>query len=114
VNSGIHTVMYPTKDLGEAKTLYQTLLGVEPYVDQPYYVGFRLEDQEIGLDPNGHAKGMSGPVTYYHVDDLKGLLAQLVDGGAEQRGDIQDVGGGKLIVSVADADGNIFGLLQEP
>ncbi|TMD43683.1 MAG: glyoxalase, partial [Chloroflexi bacterium] len=28
--------------------------------------------------------------------------------------EVQDVGGGKLIASVKDADGNITGLLQSP
>ena len=45
MNSGIHTVIYPVEDLGRAKALYQSLLGTDPYVDEPYYVGFRLGDQ---------------------------------------------------------------------
>jgi predicted enzyme related to lactoylglutathione lyase len=113
VNSGIHTVIYPVKDLAKSKALYGTLLGIEPYADEPYYVGFRLEDQEFGLDPNGHDKGMTGPVGYYHVDDIKGTLGRLLDGGATQQGEIRDVGGGRLIVTLTDPDGNVFGLLQD-
>ena len=52
---GITLLVYPVKDLARAKTLYSKLLGVEPYADAPYYVGFRIGDQEIGLDPNGTA-----------------------------------------------------------
>jgi hypothetical protein len=64
---------------GQAKALYQALLGAEPYVDEPYYVGFRLGDQEFGLDPNGHRQGTPGPVTYYRVEVLAKSL--LVDSG---------------------------------
>jgi len=60
VNQGIRTIIYPVEDLGSAKALYSKLSGVEPYVDEAYYVGFRVGDQEIGLDPNGHKQGMTG------------------------------------------------------
>jgi len=90
------------------------LLGTEPYVDEPYYVGFRLGDQEFGLDPNGHRQGTPGPVTYYHVDDLKDPLGRLRETGASQQSEIRDVGGGKLVVTLTDPDGNVFGLSQEP
>ncbi|MEO8285178.1 MAG: VOC family protein [Chloroflexota bacterium] len=112
MNQGIKTVIYPVKDIAQAKTLYSKLLGVEPYLDQPYYVGFSIGGQEIGLDPHGHNKGMTGPVGYWHVDDIKGTLQSLLEAGAQTQQDIQDVGGGKLIATVKDADGNIFGLLQ--
>jgi hypothetical protein len=48
---GIKLLVYPAKDLAKAKKLYSTLLGVEPYIDGAYYVGFCLQGQEIGLDP---------------------------------------------------------------
>ena len=111
MNPGIRTVIYPVRDIARAKTLYRTLLGVEPYTDQAYYVGFRVGDQEIGLDPNGHQAGMTG---YYHVDDIKQSLQSLVDAGAQMQQEIKDVGGGRLIATVKDADGNIIGLIQTP
>lgn len=73
--SGISTVVYPVEDLDRAKAFYGTLLGIEPYVDEAYYVGFRVGDQEIGLDPHGHAAGMTGPVGYRQVDDVEKSLA---------------------------------------
>jgi catechol 2,3-dioxygenase-like lactoylglutathione lyase family enzyme len=66
MTSGIKTVLYPVKDLARAKALYGKLLGVEPDMDEAYYVGFRVGDQDVGLDPNGHSKGMTGPVGYWH------------------------------------------------
>ena len=109
MNQGIRTVIYPVKDIAQAKALYSKLLGVEPYADEAYYVGFRVGDQEIGLDPHGHNAGMTG---YYHVDDIKKSLQLLLDAGAQAQQEVHDVGGGKLIASVKDADGNIIGLIQ--
>ncbi|MGN6675932.1 MAG: VOC family protein, partial [Thermomicrobiales bacterium] len=94
MTSGMKTIIYPVTDLAQAKTLYSTLLGVEPYADAAYYVGFRVGDQEIGLDPNGHRKGQTGPIGYYHVADIKTSLQQLLDAGAEVQQAITDVGGG--------------------
>ena len=112
MNEGIKTVIYPVKDLAQAKALYSRLLGVEPYADQPYYVGFKVGDQDVGLDPNGHRSGMTGPVGYHHVDDIRTTLQALLDFGAQVYQDIRNVGGGRLIATVKDADGNVIGLLQ--
>ncbi len=114
MNQGIKTIIYPVNDIAQAKALYSQLLGVEPYMDQPYYVGFNVDGQDIGLDPYGHRKGMTGPVCYYHVDDIKGSLQSLLAGGAQAQQAVKDEGGGKLTASVKDADGNIIGLVQFP
>jgi predicted enzyme related to lactoylglutathione lyase len=114
MTSGIKTVIYPVKDLARAKALYAKLAGVEPYADEAYYVGFKVGDQDLGLDPNGHAQGMTGPVGYWEVDDIEGLIGQLVEAGAEVQQAATDVGGGKLIARLKDADGNLIGLAQSP
>jgi predicted enzyme related to lactoylglutathione lyase len=114
MNQGVKTIIYPVKDIAQAKTLYGNLLETDPYMDAPYYVGFKVGDQDIGLDPNGHRQGMTGPVGYYHVDDIKKSLQQLVNAGAQMQQEVKDVGGGKLIASVKDVDGNIIGLIQSP
>jgi predicted enzyme related to lactoylglutathione lyase len=114
MSSGMKTVIYPVKDAGQAKELYSRLLGVAPYVDEPYYIGFSVEGQEIGLDPNGHSQGMTGPVGYYNVDDISKSLEQLLEAGAAALQAVRDVGGGKLTASVTDADGNVIGLIQSP
>jgi len=94
------------------RAFFGQLLGSEPYVDQPYYVAFRVGEQEIGLLPNGHATGMSGPLGYFHVDDIKKALEALVKEGAQIQQPVKDVGAGKLVASIKDADGNLIGLLQ--
>ena len=114
MTEGVKTIMYPVTDLARAKALYSKLVGVEPYMDEPYYVGFNVEDQDVGLDPHGHGKGMTGPVGYWHVDDIEESLQALLDAGAEALQEVRDVGGGKLLASMKDADGNVIGLLQAP
>jgi predicted enzyme related to lactoylglutathione lyase len=109
MNQGIKTVIYPVKDIARAKKRFSTLLGIEPYADAAYYVGFKVGDQDIGLDPNGHKHGVTA---YYHVSDIKQSLQSLVDDGAQVLEAIKDVGGGRLIASAKDADGNIIGLVQ--
>jgi predicted enzyme related to lactoylglutathione lyase len=109
---GVKTIIIPVRDLAAAKALYGTVLGVEPYADEPYYVGFRVGDQEIGLDPNGHNHEMTGPVSYCHVDDVAASLRQALDAGWRTRQEVKDVGGGGLAAIVEDADSNVLGLLQ--
>lgn len=105
-------IVYPVRDLAKAKPLYRALLGVEPVMDEPYYVGFDLDGQHVGLDPHGHDKGMTGAVCYWRVDDIKSSLQALLDGDAKSVQEITDVGGGAMIAAVKDADGNVVGLIQ--
>jgi predicted enzyme related to lactoylglutathione lyase len=109
MNKGVKTIIYPSKDINQAKSLFRKLLGVEPYADQPYYVGFKIGDQDIGLVPGNPEAGMTA---FYHVDDIKISLQILVDGGAGIIQEIKNVGGGRLIASAKDEDGNIIGLIQ--
>jgi predicted enzyme related to lactoylglutathione lyase len=112
--AGLRTVIYPVKDLASAKAIFTELLGAAPSMDEPYYVQFGAGDQEVGLDPNGHGKGMTGPVGYWHVDDIEGALARLLAAGAEAQQPVTDVGGGRRVATVLDPDGNVIGLLQNP
>ena len=112
---GIKSVIYPVKDLVKAKELYRKLLGVEPYFDEPFYVGFQVGDgQEIGLDPNGHTEGMTGSVSYWKVDDIQKAIKSFLAAGATIHQDAKDVGGGILMATVKDIDGNPIGLIQLP
>ncbi|MDN3024168.1 glyoxalase [Streptomyces sp. S.PB5] len=113
MTAGLNTIIYPVKDIARAKVLFSALLETEPYADEPYYVGFKDAGQDVGLDPNGHSRGMTGPVPYWHVTDIRARLAALLDAGAELLQDVTDVGGGKLIASVKDADGNLVGITQD-
>ena len=111
MNGHMRVLVYPAKDIASAKTLFKALLGVEPYADAPYYVGFRTGDLEIGLDPNGRGVG---PIAYWEVEDIGASLQILVDAGGLTVQDVKDVGGGLLIATVKDAAGNTIGLRQQP
>jgi len=69
-------------------------------VDEPYYVGFTVGGQEIGLDPNGHQRGLTGPLAYWPVEDIKQALRQLLAAGAQTHQEVTDVGGGNLTASI--------------
>jgi len=110
----IRTLIYPVRNIELTKSLLAVSLGTEPYVDAPYYVGFRSDGFEIGLDPNGHRQGMTGPVPYTEVADIEATYGLLIEAGAEGVQEPKDVGQGKLIASVKDADGNMLGIMHTP
>jgi predicted enzyme related to lactoylglutathione lyase len=111
---GIKTVLHPVSDLEAAKAVYTALLGVPPQHDAPYYVGFDVEGQHIGLVPGRGPGGMSSPVAYWHVSDIEAKLAEVTAAGAVVQEPARDVGGGRLVATVTDPDGNVLGLLQDP
>ena len=89
---GIKTVLHPVSDLAAAKAVYTALLGVAPQSDEPYYVGFEAEGQQIGLVPSGGEQGMTGPVAYWHVPDIEAKLAEVTAAGAKVKEPARDVG----------------------
>ena len=110
---GIKTVLHPVTDLEKAKAVYTALLGVPPSADAPYYVGFDAEGQHIGLVPSGARQGMTSPVAYWHVADIEAKLAEVTAAGVTVQEPPHDVGGGRLVASFTDPDGNVLGLVQD-
>jgi predicted enzyme related to lactoylglutathione lyase len=110
---GIKTVLHPVSDLGKAKEVYAALLGMAPQTDESYYVGFEAAGQHIGLVPGGGPQGMTSPVAYWQVSDIEAKLAELTATGATVKEAAHDVGGGRLVATVTDPDGNVLGLLQD-
>jgi predicted enzyme related to lactoylglutathione lyase len=113
-NQGIKTVLHPVSDLARAKPVYAALLGIQPQADAPYYVGFDAAGQHIGLVPGGGQEGMTSPVAYWQVADIEAKLAEVTAAGATLNEPPRDVGGGRLVASFSDPDGNVLGLLQDP
>jgi len=111
---GIKTVLHPVSDLAKAKPVYTALLGVEPEHDASYYVGYEVAGQHIGLVPGGAQQGMTSPVAYWHVPDIEAKLAEVTAAGATVKEPPHDVGGGRLVATFADPDGNVLGLFQDP
>jgi predicted enzyme related to lactoylglutathione lyase len=111
--SGIQTVLHPVSDLEAAKAMYTALLGMPPQTDSPYYVGYDAAGQQIGLVPGGGPHAMTSPVAYWHVADIEAKLAEVTAAGATVHEAAHDVGGGRLVATVTDPDGNVLGLLQD-
>jgi predicted enzyme related to lactoylglutathione lyase len=114
VTPEVKTLLHPVTDLAKAKEVYAALLGVPPQSDAPYYVGFEAGGQQIGLVPGGGPQGMTSPVAYWHVEDIEAKLAEVTAAGATVKEPAHDVGGGRLVATFTDPDGNVLGLLQDP
>ena len=89
------------------------LLGVHRRRPTAYYVGFEAAGQHIGLVPGGGPQGMTSPVAYWHVPDIEAKLAEVTAAGATVKEPAHDVGGGRLVATFTDPDGNVLGLLQD-
>jgi predicted enzyme related to lactoylglutathione lyase len=108
---GLRTVIYHVDDLEKAKAWYASVLGLPPYFDEPFYVGFNVGGFELGLDPDA-ARGSGGVVAYWGVEDADAALERLLGLGARLRSDVQDVGEGVRVATVEDPFGNPFGLIE--
>jgi predicted enzyme related to lactoylglutathione lyase len=111
---GITVVLHPVTDLKAATPVYSALLGAEPTAGSEYYVGFDVAGQHIGLVPGGGPEAMTSPVAYWRVADIEAKLAEVTAAGATVKEPARDVGGGRLVATVLDGDGNVLGLLQDP
>ncbi len=109
---GIKIVLHPVSDLERAKPVYTALLGMPPQHDAEYYVGYEAEGQHIGLVPGG-GQGMKSPVAYWEVPDIEAKLAEVTAAGATVNESSRDVGGGRLVASFTDPDGNVLGVMQD-
>ncbi len=110
---GVQIILHPVTDLAAAKAVYTALLGIEPAQDAPYYVGYEAAGQQIGLVPNGGPQGMTSPVAYWRVADIEAKLAELTAAGATIHEAAHDVGGGRLVATIKDPDGNVLGVFQD-
>jgi predicted enzyme related to lactoylglutathione lyase len=110
---GVKTILHPVSDLAAAKAVYTALLGISPQADAPFYVGYEAAGQQIGLVPGGGPQGMTSPVAYWHVPDIEAKLAEVTAAGATLKEPARDVGGGRLVATFTDPDGNVLGLIQD-
>lgn len=112
---GLRTAIYHVDDLQSAKEWYTKVLGVEPYFDEPFYVGFNVGGYELGLNPDtSKVKKGSSSYVYWGVRDARAEYRRLLELGAEPHEEVQDVGGGILVATVLDAWGNVFGIIENP
>ena len=113
---GLRTVIYHAPDLAKTKAWYAEALGIEPYFDQPFYVGFNVGGYELGLDPDATSTpgGKGGAVAYWGVANAEESFRRLLSLGATERSAPQEVGEGIRVATVFDPFGNIFGIIENP
>ena len=110
---GLRTAIYPVPDLSGAKLWYEQALGIKPYYDQPYYVGFSVGGFELGLLPDGSA-GIGGAQPLWGVQDAGAEFAHLLALGATELQPVTDVGEGIKVAAVKDPFGNRLGIIENP
>ena len=112
---GLRTVIYHVDNLEKAKAWYTEALGIKPYFDQPFYVGFNVGGFELGLDPDmsSVSKG-NNAVAYWGVKDATASYKRMLELGAKKHSDVNDVGSGIRVATVTDPFGNIFGIIENP
>ncbi|HEV3154239.1 MAG TPA: VOC family protein [Candidatus Baltobacteraceae bacterium] len=109
----VSLIIYPATDLDSAKRFFRELVGADPYVDSPQYVGYKNGDMEIGLIPN-YDKREPGGLAYWTVGDIAAEVKALVNAGGTIVQDVTDVAYGLLVASVKEPNGSIVGLRQPP
>src|SRR5438876_1827121 len=93
---GLRTATYHVDEIEKGKAWYSEVLGVKPYFDQPFYVGFNVAGYELGLQPGvGNATDKAdGAVAYWGVENAEAAFQRIIELGATVHEDVQDVGGG--------------------
>jgi predicted enzyme related to lactoylglutathione lyase len=113
---GLRTCIYRVKDLSSATEWYSQLLGIRPYFDQPFYVGFEVGGYELGLQPEEGEKSSPGEnvETYWGVENIDAVFAQMLAGGATAHQEPTDVGSGIKVATAKDPWGNLVGIIYNP
>lgn len=112
---GLRTCIYIVPDIKEATTWYSSVLGVEPYFNEPFYVGFNVGGYELGLQPEETptVRG-EGVQTYWGVDDVTKTFEKLISQGAKAHTGPEDVGGGIIVATLKDPWNNLIGIIYNP
>jgi catechol 2,3-dioxygenase-like lactoylglutathione lyase family enzyme len=110
---GLRTSIYPAPDLSAAKKWYTEILGIKPYFDQPFYVGFAVGGFELGLLPSA-TPSTSGPQPLWGVANAELAFARLIELGATELAPVTDVGENIKVAAVQDPFGNRLGIIENP
>lgn len=112
---GLRTCIYRVPDLPAGAEWYSNALGIKPYFNEPFYVGFNVGGYELGLHPQMNAvSGGENVETYWGVDDIQSTFAQLLACGATAHEEPTNVGGDIWVAMLKDPWGNILGIIQNP
>lgn len=112
---GLRTCIYRVPDLPAAAEWYSNALGIKPYFNEPFYVGFNVGGYELGLHPQENAvAGGEGIETYWGVADIQATFDHLLATGATAHEPPTNVGGDIWVAMLKDPWGNILGIIQNP
>ena len=113
---GLRKAIYHVDDIEKGKAWYTEILGVKPYFDEPFYVGFNVAGYELGLQPGaGNSDNKAdGVVAYWGVENAVAAFKRILELGATVHEEVQDVGGGIKVATVKDPFGNTFGIIENP
>lgn len=109
---GLRTVIYPAPDLDAVKAWWSGVLGIDPYFDEPFYVGYNVGGYELGLLPT--ADPADGALVYWGVADVAAAVAAAMATGATEHAPVSDVGDGIVTATVRTPHGAILGLIYNP
>jgi predicted enzyme related to lactoylglutathione lyase len=113
---GLRTTIYKVNDLDEAKQWYAKAFQIQPYFDEPYYVGFNISGYELGLlkDDTPASQKTTNVLSYWAVDNIVEEVARFIKLGATKDTEATNVGGEIMVASVIDPWGNAIGLIYNP
>jgi catechol 2,3-dioxygenase-like lactoylglutathione lyase family enzyme len=109
---GLRTVVYPTRDLAASKAWWSQVLGIKPYFDEEFYVGFNPGGYELGLAPAEDTS--ADPRTYWGVRDIEAAAKRMIAAGAVTDETVTDVGDGIRLGTWRSPQGDIVGLIENP
>lgn len=109
---GLRTLIYPSDNLEADKAWWSDALGIEPYFDQLFYVGFDVGGYELGLDPN--ADMTDGPRTYFGVDNVQAAVDHLLGHGCTIHEPVTETGDDIVVATVKKPNGQLLGLIYNP
>ena len=116
VGTSLETVIVFTARMKELADFYSKGLDIGPYQESPkhlgchvglVYFGFDQVDGELAEVRNGF-----GPTPWFTVEDIEDSFRRLVELGANVRYSPTKKPWGAVLASLADPDGNVFGISQ--
>lgn len=107
-------VTYQVNDIGKAKQWYSGILGLQPALDTPFAVIFKICDSSLSLvqSKTVDKEYIDRTETFWEVDDIEKTYQSLIDAGARPNSPIKNILNIR-IAQVIDPFGNILGLTSQ-
>ena len=113
---GLRTTIYKVNNIEQAVEWYSKAFQTKPYFNEPFYVGFNIQGYELGLQPNENTLNNKSDnvVSYWGVEDIEEVFKRLINLGATENENPENVGNDIITASVKDPFGNVIGLIYNP